>query len=61
MGVSSYTTRSYVTGDTLTIVTPITTLFPGDFMIGLEAYTQTVYDQDYTPEDRDGEIAHLLF
>ena len=61
MGVSTYTSNSFVSGDTLTIVTPISTLLPGVYMIGLEAHAQTVYGQDYTAEDRDGEIAHLLF
>ncbi|MDF1538414.1 MAG: hypothetical protein P1Q69_05890 [Candidatus Thorarchaeota archaeon] len=61
MGVSSYSSRSYVDGATLTLVIPISTLIHGSYMIGLEGCTLTPFEEDFTPEDRDGEVAHLLF
>ncbi len=61
MGVSSYSSCSFVHGATLTIVIPISTIIHGRYMIGLEGWAQTPFEQDLTPEDRDGEVAHLLF
>jgi hypothetical protein len=58
---SMYSILSYVENDTLTIVVPITVLGNVRYMIGLEGRTQTYYDEDLTPLDRDGSVAHLWF
>ncbi len=61
MAVSSFSARAYVNGATLTIVVPISMFSQGEYMIGLEGIAQAALEQDFTPEDRDGEVAHLWF
>jgi len=60
-----YSLRSFSKNDTLTILFPIATFISDSYMIGLEGVASVSssieIERDYTPEDRNGTIARILF
>ena len=59
--VSQYGFDVKVENATLRIFFPLTAFISDSYMIGLEGVTQYSLDEDLTPEDRDSNIARLLF
>lgn len=59
--VSQYGFDVEVENATLRIFFPLTAFVSDSYMIGLEGAAQYVFDEDLTPEDRDSNIARLLF
>ncbi|MFW9786176.1 MAG: hypothetical protein ACFFE2_12565 [Candidatus Thorarchaeota archaeon] len=50
-----------VANSTLRIFFPMTAFISDSYMIGLEGVAQSPFEDDLTPEDRDSNIARLLF
>ncbi|MHA2322985.1 MAG: hypothetical protein ACXACG_15205, partial [Candidatus Thorarchaeota archaeon] len=50
-----------VENSTLRIFFPLTAFISDSYMIGLEGVAQSPFEDDLTPEDRDSNIARLLF
>ncbi len=59
--VSQYGFDVEVENATLRIFFPLTAFISDSYMIGLEGVAQSPFEHDLTPEDRDSNIARLLF